>query len=102
MRAVVQPCLKLCMGTTTVALLQACEFMSEVGVPLYITETGVPDAKDVLRTEMFTTYFDQVKMQLLTYHHSIFKMFWAEEILLMLSYIQRQLYVQRGKLKKQR
>ena len=34
--------------------------MSEVGVPLYITETGVPDAKDVLRTEMFTSYFAQV------------------------------------------
>ena len=40
--------------------MQACEVMSGVGVPLYITETGVPDAKDVLRTEMFTSYFGEV------------------------------------------
>lgn len=34
--------------------------MSAVGVPLYITETGVADEKNVLREEMMTTYFDQV------------------------------------------
>lgn len=36
--------------------------MSEIGIPIYITETGVPDAQDVLRTEMFTTYFEQVDL----------------------------------------
>lgn len=41
--------------------LQACKVMSQIGVPLYITETGVPDAKDVLRTEMFTSYFEQAR-----------------------------------------
>ena len=40
--------------------LQALKDMSAVGVPLYITETGVADERDVLRKEMMTTYFQQV------------------------------------------
>lgn len=30
-----------------------------IGVPLYITETGIPDSKEDRREEMFTTYFPQ-------------------------------------------
>ena len=40
-------------------LLQACKAMSAVGVPMYITETGVADHRDVLREEMFATYFSE-------------------------------------------
>ena len=35
--------------------------MSAAGLPMYITETGVADHKDVLRPEMFDTYFNQVR-----------------------------------------
>ena len=41
-------------------LLQACKYMNAVGLPMYITETGVADHRDVLRPEMFETYFNQV------------------------------------------
>lgn len=41
-------------------LFQACKFMSEADVPLYITEVGVADSHDVLRNEMLITYFAQV------------------------------------------
>ena len=33
---------------------------SALGVPLYITETGIPDYKEDRREEMFNTYFPQV------------------------------------------
>lgn len=39
--------------------MQACKAMSAVGVPMYITETGVADLKDTRREEMFDTYFAQ-------------------------------------------
>ena len=32
---------------------------SPLGVPLYITETGIPDSKEDRRAEMFNTYFPQ-------------------------------------------
>ncbi len=41
--------------------MQACTAMSKIGVPIYITETGVPDSRDVLRNEMFSTYFAEVR-----------------------------------------
>ena len=40
-------------------LLQGLKAMSAIGVPLYITETGVADERNVLREEMMTTYFAQ-------------------------------------------
>lgn len=40
--------------------LQACRVMSVVGVPMYITETGVADLDDTRREQMFDTYFAQV------------------------------------------
>ena len=40
--------------------VQALKAMSSVGVPLYITETGVADERDALREEMMTSYFQQV------------------------------------------
>jgi len=62
------------------AAMQACKAMSKIGVPLYITETGVPDSRDVLRNEMFYTYFAEVRrgphsplthcIQL--FHHTVF------------------------------
>ena len=33
---------------------------SAIGVPMYITETGIPDYKEDRREEMFNTYFPQV------------------------------------------
>jgi len=42
-------------------LYRACTAMSKIGVPIYITETGVPDSRDVLRNEMFSTYFAEVE-----------------------------------------
>ena len=32
---------------------------SVLGVPMYITETGIPDYKEDRREEMFNTYFPQ-------------------------------------------
>ena len=34
---------------------------SALGVPLYITETGIPDSKEDRREEMFNTYFPQAR-----------------------------------------
>jgi hypothetical protein len=41
-------------------LVEAVDFMSRLGVPMYITETGVADAGDERRPVMIQTYMEQV------------------------------------------
>jgi hypothetical protein len=40
--------------------VEAVDFMSRLGVPMYITETGVADAGDERRPVMIQTYMEQV------------------------------------------
>lgn len=47
-------------STNLQGLMAAVQGMSRLGVPIYITETGVADVKDERRALMIDTYFKQV------------------------------------------
>ena len=40
--------------------MQGIKALSKIGVPIYITETGIADAKEDRRPEFFQTYFAEV------------------------------------------
>ena len=51
--------------------LQAIREFSKVGKPIYITETGIADAKDTLRAEWAEAYFRAVGFSLCTCRGSL-------------------------------
>lgn len=52
--------------------LQAIREFSKVGKPIYITETGIADAKDTLRAEWAEAYFRAVGFRSMCGRGSIF------------------------------
>lgn len=42
-------------------MLQGIKALSDIGKPIYITETGIANEKEDLKPQFFETYFAQVR-----------------------------------------
>ena len=63
-------CRTLVSTTLVVALVQGLKELSSLGVPVYVTETGIPDRTGKKREEFFKSYPPQVSaVTLLTCLH---------------------------------